>query len=921
MIHPVRVASVTCLLVCLAASRLAAQTDPSIVGQWTLVAPLPFYSTALHLLPTGMVMFYAGSSSTYPGTDPRLWDPATATTTVLSKPGYDIFCSGHAFLADGRLLFAGGHDPASEGVPNSSTYDAESNVWAPGPPMNAERWYPTATTLANGDILVVSGNTPVGVNPLPQVFQAASGTWRDLTNAQLMLDLYPMMHLAPNGKVFNSGPSPTTRYLDTSGAGAWTPVATRAYGYRKYGSSVMYDDGKVLVMGGGDLPTNTAEVIDLNASSPAWRSVASMTFARRQLNATLLPDGKVLVTGGHSGPENSASTAVYAAEMWDPATESWTTMASAQAPRLYHSAALLLPDGRVLTTGGDWVTQVEVYSPPYLFAGARPTITSAPAAVSYGQSFFVETPDAANIASVTWIRLGSVTHAFDQNQRINRLSFSQAAGGLNVVAPPDANLAPPGHYMLFVLNGNGAPSVARIVRLEASPGGNQWPVVNAGADQTITLPSTAALTGTATDDGQPNPPGALTTTWSQVIGPGSVTFSAPSALSTTASFSAPGVYTLRLTASDGAAMSTDDVIVTVASPPGEGTGLRAEYYNDPGTGAHFTTLVLTQTDATVNFDWGSDSPGPGVQSDNFSVRWTGQVQAVATGDHTFSTTSDDGVRLWVNGQLVIDNWTDHGPTTTTSAPIALVAGAKYDLEMEFYEHELVATAKLLWAYPGQTQTVIPQSQLYPAIASPNQAPVVNAGADQTITLPSTATLTGTATDDGQPNPPGALTIAWSQVSGPGTVTFGNANALGTTATFSISGDYVLRLTVTDGAITVSDDVAITVNPAPTGTGTGLTGQYYNDPGTGAHFGTLVLTRTDATVNFDWSSGSRAPSVQSNYFSVPWSGQVQAPVAGSYTFSTISDDGVRLWVNGQLVIDNWAYPGQAQTVIPQSRLFP
>jgi PA14 domain-containing protein/K319-like protein len=239
------------------------------------------------------------------------------------------------------------------------------------------------------------------------------------------------------------------------------------------------------------------------------------------------------------------------------------------------------------------------------------------------------------------------------------------------------------------------------------------PVVNAGADQTITLPSSATLTGTATDDGRPNPPGALTSTWSMVSGPGTVTFSNPNALGTTASFSTAGLYTLRLTASDSALASSDDVIITVNAPPGSGTGLLAQYYNDPGTGAHFGTLVLTRTDATVNFAWGSGSPGPGVTSDNFSVRWSGQVEAVASGNYTFSTVSDDGVRLWVNGQLVIDNWTDHGDVTNFSAPIALTAGVKYAIAMEFYEHGGGATAKLLWAYPGQTQTVIPPAQLFP----------------------------------------------------------------------------------------------------------------------------------------------------------------------------------------------------------------
>jgi len=342
--------------------------------------------------------------------------------------------------------------------------------------MNAGRWYPTVTTLANGDVLVVSGNidNSVGENVLPEVFQTQSGTWRDLTNAQISLDLYPRMFLAPNGRVFYASPSTVTRYLDTSGTGAWTVVANRSVDvYRDYDSAVMYAAGKVLVVGGGDPPTSTAEVIDLNAASPAWRSVAPMAVARRHLNATLLPDGQILVTGGTSGPGfNNTDTPVFAAEMWDPATETWSTMASQQFPRLYHSGAVLLPDGRVLTTGGDAtaggidVPQAEVYEPPYLFTGVRPPINAAPTAVVYGQTFVVATPNAASITQVTWIRLSSVTHAFNMNQRINRLSFSQAAGGLNVVAPANTDLTPPGHYMLYILNSQGVPSVASIVHIQ-----------------------------------------------------------------------------------------------------------------------------------------------------------------------------------------------------------------------------------------------------------------------------------------------------------------------------------------------------------------------------------------------------------------------------------------------------------------------
>ena len=224
-----------------------------------------------------------------------------------------------------------------------------------------------------------------------------------------------------------------------------------------------------------------------------------MAIARRQINAVLLPDGKVLVTGGSSGAGfNNASTPVFPAEMWDPVTEAWTTMASAQVPRLYHSAALLLPDGRVLTTGGNGYPDTEVFSPPYLFKGARPTISTAPSSVAYGQSFFVGTPDAADVTSVTLIRLGSVTHAFNQNQRINRLSFTQTTGGLNVEEPANANLAPPGHYMLFIVNSYGVPSVASFVQVV---GDTTPPTVTLTAPSPgVTVSETVTVSATASDN-------------------------------------------------------------------------------------------------------------------------------------------------------------------------------------------------------------------------------------------------------------------------------------------------------------------------------------------------------------------------------------------------------------------------------------
>jgi hypothetical protein len=227
-------------------------------------------------------------------------------------------------------------------------------------------------------------------------------------------------------------------------------------------------------VGGSAPPTNTAEIIDLNQPNPQWSYTGSMAYPRWNLNATVLPTGDVLVTGGtRLSDRANISGAVNVAELWNPGTGQWTQLASS-APLLrgYHSTALLLPDGRVLHSGGGDGNSTpnnlnyEVYSPPYLFRGARPAVTGGvPAQAGYGQTLTLTTPDAASIAKVSLIRLGSVTHAFDQSQRLLPLGFSQVAGGLSVTLPPSPNLAPPGPYMLFLVNANGVPSIGQILGL------------------------------------------------------------------------------------------------------------------------------------------------------------------------------------------------------------------------------------------------------------------------------------------------------------------------------------------------------------------------------------------------------------------------------------------------------------------------
>jgi hypothetical protein len=316
---------------------------------------------------------------------------------------------------------------------------------------------------------------------IPEVWNGS--TWRRLTTASLDVGTpyYPAMFLAPNGKVFLAGFPQTSRYLDVSGTGTWTTVGDRQVADRTMGSAVMYAPGKILYVGGGDPPTSSAEVIDLNQGSPSWRSVAGMAFARRQLNATILADGKVLVTHGTSGAGfNNVAGAVRAAELWNPTTESWSTMAEESRPRTYHSTALLLPSGRVLVRGSgegggidlansDFTAQL--FTPPYLFKAdgtlaARPSISSAPSKISYGGSFSVETPDAGSVVRGTLVRLSSVTHAFNQSQLIYPLTFTATGPTtLTGAGPTGATRAPPGPYMLFLVNQAGVPSTAAMVRV------------------------------------------------------------------------------------------------------------------------------------------------------------------------------------------------------------------------------------------------------------------------------------------------------------------------------------------------------------------------------------------------------------------------------------------------------------------------
>jgi hypothetical protein len=449
-------------------------------GSWASPQSTPVVGVHLIRLRSGKTLFFGHQG------EPQLWQGPGGAFTQIVDPNCndgnncDVFCSGHAFLADGTVLAAGGHDVINGndyGVTQASLFDG--TAWQATASMRYRRWYPTLVTLPNGDVLALAGNqSGVGTPaPLPERYSATARTWTTLTGANAPFPLYPRAFVEPkNGRVLVADGAP--QWIDPTGSGSKTAGPPLADFDREYGPAVMLDS-KVFYIGGGggtscpgNLPKSSVEMIDLAAATPTWRLVKPMSFRRRHAVATILADGTVLVTGGTSACGfNNEAGAVYVAELYDPATGIWTRQASARVVRTYHATAMLLPDGRVVSTGsgdgggGTDQRNYEIFSPGYLFKGARPTYTLARTDLHYGQAFTVSTPDAARIRKVNLIRLASSTHAFDMGQRLNTVAFAVGSGSLTLTPPASGRIAPPGPYYLIVVDDKGVPSVAKTVLL------------------------------------------------------------------------------------------------------------------------------------------------------------------------------------------------------------------------------------------------------------------------------------------------------------------------------------------------------------------------------------------------------------------------------------------------------------------------
>jgi hypothetical protein len=652
------------------------------VGQWGPVVDWPVIAINAALLPNGKVLAYDSigdnATETYPVQDhtrATVWDPETGSQTdVQLNDGFNIFCSGLAHLFDGRLFIAGGNlNQALDGIKQTHLFDPATNLWSRAPDMSAGRWYPTVTPLRNGEMLITSGRISGNTNnSTPEVYAAGSASLRRLTGATLSLPLFPWMDVAPDGRAFYSGPDQSLRALNPSGTGAWqTFVQQRDSINRDYGGHAMFDIGRMLVAGGGP-STKSAVVINFNGATPTVSSTAPMAFGRRQNNLTVLADGTVLATGGNSSGAGlvDLNAGVYNAEQWNPATGQWRTLAAMQVTRQYHSTALLLPDGRVLSAGGGIcgtcddvgydARNAEVFSPPYLFQAdgtpaPRPVIDSAPASTAYGASMQIATANPASISKVALVKLGAVTHSNNMEQRYVPLSFTAGATTLNATAPANANIAPPGYYMLFIVDSNGVPSVARMVSVQGSAAPTVT-LTQPANGATFTAPATVNLAATASDvDG-------TVTKVEFFNGATKLGEDATSPYTFTWSGVAAGTYTLTAKATDDSGTSGTSAQSTITVNPGAANQPPTASITSPANGAVFPwkpTITVSASasdpDGTVTkveFLDGSTVVGQDTSSP-YSFTWRNvpsgsHALRVRATDNRGASTTSDSVSITVN---------------------------------------------------------------------------------------------------------------------------------------------------------------------------------------------------------------------------------------------------------------------------------
>ncbi|OED44199.1 hypothetical protein AB833_02250 [Chromatiales bacterium (ex Bugula neritina AB1)] len=467
--------------------------NPASAGRWSNVIDWPLIAIHSIVTPEGKVLSFGSTLEGEQGAHFHydLWDPEIGTSpqshqTLDNTLGVDSFCSAGVVIPDnGNVLMPGGDSrfgrSVNSGHADVPIFNSTTAALSRAKNMSFARWYPTATTLPDGDILLTGGiDGARKQSETPEIYSSLTDEWRSLPgiNTSAYGYMYPRQWVAADGRVFGAN-GKKLYYLNTSGQGSLTAVGSLPNVAVGSGSTaVMYAPGKILQAGGWGKQGFGAVLIDINGGTPVVRTAESMSEPRVVwANSLVLPDGTVLVLGG-TAKDHDASVAALGSELWDPETESWTQLSRSQLPRLYHSTSVLLKDGTVLLAGGGAPgplinRNAEIFSPPYLYDAngslkSRPEIITAPTFAAYGQTVKVHSSSAI-IERVTLVKSSAVTHSWNMEQRFLELSFTNNNGVLDVVLPANANLATPGYYQLYVLDDRGTPSVARVLKMGTVP--------------------------------------------------------------------------------------------------------------------------------------------------------------------------------------------------------------------------------------------------------------------------------------------------------------------------------------------------------------------------------------------------------------------------------------------------------------------
>ncbi len=488
--------------------------DPAVGGRWSDPFVVPVVGVTATLLHTGKVLFWSYDPVDYhnPAISKNgvayLWDWRTRVGYNIVPPE-NIWCGGQTILSDGRVYVAGGNlrypDPNAangltnwEGTLTNFTFSPLDEAWAKQPNMVRGRWYPTVTKLADNRVIITSGMDETGSGAItnqvelftPDQNRMGIGTIRavGLHNSS---GLYPSQFLLPGGQMLEAGPSAASSYQMNTVNWGWSPLPRMKGDHFYAGNGVSYSDASgsavnqtIMVAGGynyvaANSPQNGPQAGNewLDGFNPAggWNAYPLWSLPRHNANTVILADGTMLTVGGNKGLYGYEE-AVFVPELYSKPigdkTGTWLQMAPHAVSAAYHSTALLLPDATVMLSQDDmdygaqasFQHKVQVYAPPYLFKGAQPVITQAPAALTYGQSFTVST-DRSGMASALLVAPGATTHGNDMHQRAIKLKVTPITNGMTAQIPASSALVPPGYYMLFVMDTAGVPSVAKFVRI------------------------------------------------------------------------------------------------------------------------------------------------------------------------------------------------------------------------------------------------------------------------------------------------------------------------------------------------------------------------------------------------------------------------------------------------------------------------